>query len=104
MKRLMTLENMQVSITVTFKENEKEDVKRALKYFDHRLKAVSFLPEKDHGYEQAPYIPIDEETYLKTIEKINKFKIKDEVHDQVDKFCENDTCEIKEFEDMKDGK
>jgi hypothetical protein len=86
----------QVSITVTFNKNEKEDLKRALKYFDHRLKAVSFLPNKDHGYKQAPYEEITKEQYesmSKKIKPLNLKKIK--TIGEGEKFCTNDVCEVK---------
>ena len=52
-----------VSITVTFQESEKEEIKDALEMYEARLKAVSFLKYQETGYKQAPYEPISEEQY-----------------------------------------
>ena len=63
-----------VSGTVKFSRQESEDISTALEIYDKRLKGVSFLPQDEGVYVQAPYQPIDEATYhearrgLKTLE------------------------------------
>ena len=52
-----------VSITVTFKPQEAEQIKSALELYETRLKAVSFLKHEETGYTQAPYEPITKEEY-----------------------------------------
>lgn len=91
----------QVSVTVTFdKEREGPDIKHALELYEKRLKGVSFLPLEDHGFEQAPYEEIDEETYLKMSSSIEADKLpkllqaRAELHDTTEKFCTNDVCVI----------
>jgi adenosylcobalamin-dependent ribonucleoside-triphosphate reductase len=89
-----------VSITVTVKEEEKKDIKTVLEAHEDSLKSISFLPLNDHGYEQPPYESIDEKTYKKLIAKIKplnyeKLNGNGTVHDQDEKFCSNDSCEIK---------
>jgi len=88
----------QVSCTVTFDpEKESEQIAPCLNYFQYHLKGISLLPRHDYGaYQQMPYESIDEETYNKEVSKLGKLtfgSIKNEEAD-VDKFCNNDSCEI----------
>jgi adenosylcobalamin-dependent ribonucleoside-triphosphate reductase len=89
----------QVSITVTVKEEEKQDIKTVLESFEDSLKSISFLPLIEHGYEQPPYEEINEETYKKLNSKIKsldyeKLNGNGAVHDYDEKYCTNDSCEI----------
>jgi hypothetical protein len=89
----------QVSITVTVKEEEKKDIKTVLEAFEDSLKSISFLPP-EHGYEQPPYEEIDEKIYKKLNSKIksldyDKLNGNGTVHDHDEKYCSNDSCEIK---------
>ena len=82
-----------VSITVTFKNGEGEQIKDALQMYETRLKAVSFLKYENTGYKQAPYEPITKEQY----EELNKGvvplkKAKINTAGVGSKFCTNDTC------------
>jgi len=87
----------QVSCTVTFDPvKEGDQIKHALNYFQYQLKGISFLPKLEHGaYPQMPYEAIDSETYTKIVKGLGKLSftnIKGEEAD-IDKFCNNDTCE-----------
>lgn len=84
----------QVSVTVTFSEEEREDIKYALELYETRLKGVSFLPPS-HGYEQAPYEAIEPEEYEEMMENITPVSyIDNSTHEQTEKFCDGDTCLI----------
>ena len=88
----------QVSCTVTFDpESEGGQIPQVLNYFQYHLKGISLLPRHDWGaYPQMPYEAIDEKTYDKEVSKLGKLtfgSIKNEEAD-VDKFCNNDSCEI----------
>ena len=88
----------QVSCTVTFDpESEGGQIPQVLNYFQYHLKGISLLPRHDWGaYPQMPYEAIDEKTYDKEVKKLGKLtfgSIKNEEAD-VDKFCNNDSCEI----------
>lgn len=92
----------QVSVTITFTEEEASQIKYALELYETRLKGVSFLPLKDHGYVQAPYEEITEEQYNSMSSTILWRDLPgllvaatNNVHDTTDKFCTNDTCEVK---------
>jgi len=86
----------QVSITITFKPEEATEVKRVLECYEDKLKSVSFLPIKEHGYEQAPYEEITKEKYEEMISKIQPLDL-DETSDRAigEQFCDSDSCQIK---------
>ena len=84
-----------VSVTITFKEEEANDIKTALEMYETRLKAVSFLKYQETGYVQAPYEPISEEQYNEMMEgvtPIQKVDITEEASGS--KFCTTDKCLI----------
>jgi adenosylcobalamin-dependent ribonucleoside-triphosphate reductase len=88
----------QVSCTVTFDpEKEGEQIPHVLNYYQYHLKGISLLPRHDYGaYPQMPYEAIDEKEYNKQIKKLGKLTfgvIKNE-EAEVDKFCNNESCEI----------
>jgi len=84
-----------VSITVTFKPEEAEDIKSALEMYESRLKAVSFLRYEETGYEQAPYEPITKEQFDEMTAKITPVQRFDTDEGGAgSKFCTNDYCEI----------
>jgi adenosylcobalamin-dependent ribonucleoside-triphosphate reductase len=84
-----------VSITVTFKDEEADQLKSALEMYETRLKAVSFLRYKDTGYKQAPYESITKETYKKLIKNINPLqRANTQQGGAGTKFCDGETCEI----------
>ncbi|MFP4524540.1 MAG: fused protease/ribonucleoside-triphosphate reductase [Candidatus Woesearchaeota archaeon] len=85
----------QVSVTITFSEDEAKDIKNALELYESRLKGVSFLPKMDHGYEQAPYIPISKEVYEEMKAKVRPLQSLSEAeHEVTDKFCTTDKCTL----------
>ena len=60
-----------VSVTAYYKPEELNDLKEWLKEnYKNSVKSVSFLLHKEHGFKQAPYQEIDEETYLKAKSKV----------------------------------
>jgi adenosylcobalamin-dependent ribonucleoside-triphosphate reductase len=88
----------QVSCTVTFDpETEANQIAPCLNYYQYHLKGISLLPRHDYGaYQQMPYEAIDEKTYEKEVKKLGKLSfgvIKNEEAD-IDKFCNNDSCEV----------
>jgi ribonucleoside-triphosphate reductase len=88
----------QVSCTVTFDpETEANEIAPALNYFQYHLKGISLLPRHDYGaYKQMPYEAIDEKEYNKQVKKLKNLTfgvIKNE-EAEIDKFCNNDSCEI----------
>jgi ribonucleoside-triphosphate reductase len=85
----------QVSITVTFREDEVPSIVPCLEHFESKLKSISMLPISDHKYEQAPYIKITEEEYYELKNKITgDIATSGYVHEKEDEFCDGDSCEI----------
>ena len=88
----------QVSCTVTFDpETEGEQIPNVLNYYQYYLKGISLLPRHDWGaYPQMPYESIEEKEYNKQVKKLKNLTfgvIKNE-EAEIDKFCNNDSCEI----------
>jgi adenosylcobalamin-dependent ribonucleoside-triphosphate reductase len=88
----------QVSCTATFNpETESEELPHVLNYFQYRLKGISLLPRKNGGaYKQMPYEAIDEKQYNFEVERLGKLSFTGVSGEaaEVDKFCNNDVCEI----------
>ncbi|MFG0245697.1 MAG: fused protease/ribonucleoside-triphosphate reductase [Phycisphaerales bacterium JB052] len=86
----------QVSCTVEFSPDEKDDIERVLDHFALRLKGISFLPMVDHGYAQPPYETINAETYRRMIAKTKPLVIPygQDNNEVVERFCDGDSCEI----------
>ena len=88
----------QVSITVTFKQNEATQIARCLAAFDKELKGISLLPLSEHGYAQAPYISAPREEVQDYAESLLPLVFNAEVEEgenaEANKFCEGDMCMI----------
>ena len=87
-----------VSVTVTFKSNEKNQIKNALDIFQFKLKSVSFLPklENETPYKQMPYEEISEEQYKKMVEKLLPLDFKEmlSTDSSSEMYCESDVCMV----------
>lgn len=59
-----------VSTTISFRDDEKEELAALLKLHAKDMKSISCLP-KSHGYAQPPYEEISEETYNEMTAKID---------------------------------
>lgn len=92
-----------VSVTVTFKDEEKDQIAPILRAFAGKLKSISFLPSRPGVYKQAPYEAITEEEYKKMISMIKKLDMNvlysGKTVGQVigDKYCGTDACELSEL-------
>ena len=86
-----------VSITAMFdkKRDSVEDLQRAIQFAGEHLKAVSFLPIDDHGYEQAPYEEISRSDYEVRSSNLKVLDLSGVVsHEMLDAFCDGESCEI----------
>lgn len=84
-----------VSVTVTFKENEKEQIKPALDLFQFKLKAVSFLPKLESGaYAQMPYEEISKEEYEEMASRVSSLDFSEMFSTESlgEQYCNNETC------------
>ena len=87
---------MPVSILDTAQADAQSSTITASLHSPH-LKGISLLPRHELGaYKQMPYEAIDEKTYNKMISKLGKLSFGVIKHEEaeVDKFCNNDSCEI----------
>ncbi len=95
----------QVSCTATFDpETEANELPHVLNYFQYRLKGISLLPRHPLGaYKQMPYEAIDEKTYHFEVEKLGRLSFVgvEGEEAEIDKFCNNDVCEIIPISDDK---
>lgn len=86
-----------VSATVYFdKEKDGDDIEKLLAMYIPVLKSVSMLPHSGHGYAQAPYEPIDKETYERRLGKYKQPQFSG-VKGNVpvgSKYCSGDKCEL----------
>ena len=89
----------QVSVTITFRPDEIEDLKTCLEIFETDLKGLSMLPmgdEAEHGYKFPPYQTITKDDYESYMANILPLDLNTSTHDDeaTEKFCSNDTCEV----------
>ena len=84
----------QVSVTITFRKDEVDDIQTCLEVYEDQLKSVSLLPLEDHGYVQAPYIKIDREKYESMMGSIEEMDLSSATHEVTEKFCDGDSCVI----------
>ena len=88
----------QVSCTATFNpETEADELPHVLNYFQYRLKGISLLPRHPLGaYKQMPYETITEKEYNKQVKKLGylSFVGVEGEEAEIDRFCNNDNCEI----------
>lgn len=86
----------QVSVTVTFKPSEKEDIQHILELYEDSLKGISFLPIEEHGYVQAPYETITEQQYIEMSKNLKPVVLEQAGASDtvVPKYCDGDKCEI----------
>jgi adenosylcobalamin-dependent ribonucleoside-triphosphate reductase len=81
-----------VSITVTFKDNEFNDLKSAIEYMAPYVKSLSFLPLEDHNYAQAPYQTCTKDEYDEyqgSLKRLRRGNIP-----QGERYCTNDICDM----------
>jgi adenosylcobalamin-dependent ribonucleoside-triphosphate reductase len=88
-----------VSVTVSFKPEEKKDVGTVLHMFDGQLKTVSFLPMGDETYPQMPYTQITEKQYEAYKMKLLPIDFTDVYAGMAadaigEKYCSTDYCEV----------
>ncbi|MBD3197031.1 MAG: hypothetical protein GF317_18400 [Candidatus Lokiarchaeota archaeon] len=85
----------QVSITVTFTPDEADQIRYVLECYEDKLKSISFLPIKEHGYEQAPYEEISKEKYEEMTSKLKPLNLSTTSDRAIgEKFCDSDKCEV----------
>ena len=89
----------QVSITISFKPHEKNQIAKCLSTFDNELKGVSLLPLAEHGYPQAPYIETSKDeaiAYKKQLKPLDfrHLNMTEGENAQSNRFCDGESCVI----------
>lgn len=89
----------QVSCTVTFDPaTEGPQIAHALEHYQYRLKGISFLPRTPTGaYRQMPYEAITQARYEAEVARLRPVDFRRVGHEEAvpERFCSNDTCELK---------
>ena len=91
----------QVSVTLTFREDEKDQLDSLLRAIEGQLKSVSFLAITERQmYAQMPYERIEDSDFFNATKKVKSLDW-EFLYDgglaadaDGDKFCSNDTCEL----------
>ena len=85
----------QVSVTVTFNEDEADQIPHILELYETRLKSLSFLPLTDHSYAQAPYQQITEDAYNRAVSHLSPLDLGSMITDESqDMYCDSDRCVV----------
>lgn len=89
-----------VSVTLTFNEDEADQVPAVLRAFDGQLKSVSFLPSQEGVYAQAPYQRVTKEHWDRLRENVKPIDW-DSLYGSTglpeaegESYCSNDVCEV----------
>lgn len=85
----------QVSVTIKFKNSEVDDIARVIAAHDHILKSISFLPQSDHGYAQAPYEPCSTQEVEQYNSVLSNVDYSEYIHEAAGSlYCDGDNCQI----------
>lgn len=89
-----------VSCTLTFREDESDQIEAVLRAFDGQFKSVSFLPSAEGVYRQAPYQRVSKEDWdvmranIKLINWDALYLNPNMVESEGELYCSNDICEV----------
>ena len=86
----------QVSITVTFKEEEVGDIARLLESYEDQLKSISLMPFRKQVYKLAPYEEITKKEYESLIKDIKSLSLR-EMREMPEgqEFCDGEECYVR---------
>jgi len=83
----------QVSCTAEFDpDTEADQIPRILADYENRLKAIVFLPSRQHSYKQLPYEEISADRYKKMLARLKPIE-GDLPHELEDHFCDGSGCQ-----------
>jgi adenosylcobalamin-dependent ribonucleoside-triphosphate reductase len=89
-----------VSCTITFRDNERDQVESVLRAFDGKFKSISFLPDADNVYAQSPYQRVSREVWetlranVKPIDWDSLYGSTEMPEAEGENFCTTDVCEV----------
>ena len=84
----------QVSITVTFKEEESSDILSCLQNYEDQLKSISLMKLDPNIYPQSPEIAITKEEYDEMTCNLRPIVFEKAIHEYTEKFCDGAACAI----------
>ena len=84
----------QVSITVTFKEEESSDILSCLQNYEDQLKSISLMKLDTTIYPQSPEVAITREEYEDMVANLKPIVFERAVHEYTEKFCDGEACMI----------
>ncbi len=86
-----------VSATIYYKKEELPEIKKWLKaHYKTSIKSVSFLLHADHGFKQAPYEEIDEQTYDEMLKKLKPIFVTSQKDGTLDGLeCAGGACPVR---------
>lgn len=90
-----------VSVTVSFKPEEREHVPTIISMYDGQLKAISFMEIRNDVYPQQPFTDISSIEYTNWESKLSKVDMdilynEGEQDAEGEKYCTTDVCELPE--------
>lgn len=88
-----------VSVTVSFRKDEADDVAKTLRMYEGQLKAVSYLPSSNDTYAQMPYQRITQEEYEREssgLYRLDSSALYGIGHDEAlgEAYCTTDSCMV----------
>jgi intein/homing endonuclease len=85
----------QVSYTAKFNAEEAGQIANVLEAYEDELKGISFLPQSNHGYPQAPYIPCEEHEVRDYNANITDADYSSYIMEAVGSvYCDNESCAL----------
>ena len=85
-------------MTLTFREDEADQIQAVLRAFDGQFKSLSFLPSAEGVYKQAPYQRVSKEDWDLMRDRIKPVDWESLYGDSPDaegeSYCTTDVCEV----------
>lgn len=91
-----------VSVTVSFKPEEREHVPTVISLYDGQLKAISFMEKRNDVYPQQPYTDMSAIEYYNYGSELRKIDFDilyndNQVDAEGEKYCSTDVCEVPQY-------
>ncbi len=88
--------DLMVSATLGFSKEESGQIARLIECYRDKIKGVSFLPNNQTVYSQAPYIPITAEEYEAAIKNLTPVDFHGNLHETEaeERYCSGGICEL----------
>lgn len=86
-----------VSVTIYYRDEELDDIKRYLREHWATTKSVSFLRHQDHGFDQAPLEAITEAQYYERLSRVHGHvvRVSGGISELLDEDCATGACPVR---------